>query len=105
MAKNGKHMSLHEATDRIMAMLDAEQAPPARAAATPPRGSNQGVGRWLADALGIPPNLAMAGGERAYAAMLALQHARDAGDGGVRQQHLVQAQRHIAKLDPARHAA
>ncbi len=43
-----------------------------------------------------------AGDTPANRARAALQQARDAGDGGLRQEHLQQAQRHIASIDPAR---
>ncbi len=43
-----------------------------------------------------------AGDTPAARASAALQQARDAGDGGLRQDHIQQAQRHIAAIDPAR---
>jgi hypothetical protein len=44
-----------------------------------------------------------AGDTPAARARAALQQARDAGDGGLRYEHLRAAQRHIASIDPAKH--
>ena len=55
MTKNSKHLSLHEATDKIVAVLNEEKdGRQARTSATPQSGasgrdaSEKGVGRWLA---------------------------------------------------------
>src|SRR4051812_24182903 len=59
MPKNGKHMSLHVAADKIMATLDAEKG--GRDGASLQGGeSGRGLGTWLAERLGIPPKLAVA---------------------------------------------
>jgi len=70
---------------------------PSRSAFSP------GTARGLAAAVGIPADLAVTGGEPAMHAMMELKRARDAGGSNLRGHHLVQAQQHIAGLDPARH--
>jgi len=63
----------------------------------------QDVAASLARLLEIPRQVAESGGERALTAMIAIKHAIDAGSGGLRMNYLADAQKHIARIDPARH--
>src|ERR1700756_1701692 len=63
------------------------------------------VARWLARELDIPPSLTIAAGNRGVRAMMALKRAADAGDGPLRADYVIQAQKEIAGLDPTRNGA
>jgi hypothetical protein len=92
-------LSIDSAAAKILALLEKDAPRPARRSAKVGRG----IGAGLARSLEIPPELADGAGDTALAAMQALKHAVDAGSGGLRQNYLVQAQRNIAALDPARY--
>ena len=64
---------------------------------------DRGTVRYLASELEIPARLAEAGGATAAAAMAELKKAHIAGSGGMRANHVAEAQKHIAALDPRRH--
>ncbi len=64
---------------------------------------DRGTVRYLASELEIPARLAEAAGARAAAAMAELKKAHIAGSGGMRANHVAEAQKHIAALDPRRH--
>ena len=64
---------------------------------------DRGTVRYLASELEIPARLAEAGGTIAAAAMAELKKAHIAGSGMMRANHVAEAQKHIAAIDPQRH--
>ena len=65
---------------------------------------DRGTVRYLASELEIPPRLAESGGAAAAAAMAELKKAHIAGSGMMRANHVAEAQKHIAAIDPQQHS-